>query len=104
MEKDWKLKLRYGKTKTEFKHFTVLADGIVGELVDGFECKPGNAWMSMKTWSNSADESTDMIQYVGGQIGFECNGKIEIYETEPTEPPKDEPFGYEINFAPYDSE
>jgi len=104
MEKDWKLKLRYGKTTTEYKHFTVLADGIVGELVDGFECQSGNAWMSMKTWSKSADESADMIKYVAGQIGFECKGKIEIYETEPNEPPKEEPFGYGINFTPYDSE
>jgi hypothetical protein len=30
--KDWKLKLRYGKIKIDFKHFTVLTDGIVGEL------------------------------------------------------------------------
>ncbi len=103
MDKDWKLKLRYGQIKTEFKHFTVLADGVVGDLVDGFECLPGNAWMSMKTWSNSADESADMIQYVGGQIGFECTGRIEVYETDPTEPPRDEPFGYGINFKSYDS-
>ena len=104
MEDNWKLKLRYGKIKTEFKHFTVLADGIVGELVDGFNCKSGSAWMSMKTWSSSEDESADMIQYVGEQIGFECKGEIQIYETEPTEPPKDEPFGYGINFTPYDTE
>jgi len=104
MEKDWKLKLRYGKTKTDFKHFTVLSDGIVGKLVDGFECERGNAWMSMKAWSNSIEEASDMIQYVGGQIGFECKGRIEIYETEPTEPPKDEPFAYGISFTPYESE
>ena len=58
----------------------------------------------MKTWSKSADESGEMIQYVGGQIGFKCKGKIEIYETEPEQPPKEEPFGYDINFSPYDSE
>ena len=32
MKKDWKLKLRYGKTKTSFKHYTVLANGIVRDL------------------------------------------------------------------------
>ncbi|WP_216362744.1 hypothetical protein [Formosa algae] len=96
--------MRYGKTKTEFKHFTVLADGIAGDLVDGFDCKPGNAWMSIKTWSKSADESSEMIQFIARQIGFEFRGKIEIYKTEPIEPPREEPFGYGINFKPYDSE
>ena len=27
-----------------------IADGIVGELKDGFQCRPGRAWMAM-TWS-----------------------------------------------------
>lgn len=102
MDKDWKLKLRYGKTKTPFKHFSVIADGVVRELADCFECEPGSAWMSMKTWSHSSDECADMIKYVGGEIGFECKGKIEIYETDPTEPPKDNPYGYDINFTPYE--
>jgi hypothetical protein len=99
--KDWKLKLRYGKTKTDFKHFTVLADGIVGELKDGFECRPGRAWMAMKTWAHDSDESADMIQVIGEEIGFNVDGKIEIYDTEPNEPPKDKPYGYDINFTPY---
>jgi hypothetical protein len=41
--KDWKLRLRYGKLTTTFKHFIVLADGVVGKLGDGFECRPGRA-------------------------------------------------------------
>lgn len=104
MEKDWKLKLRYGKTKTPYKHFTVIADGIVRELKDGFNCRPGKAYMGMKTWSTSTRESVDMIKVIGKQIGFEVTGKIEVFETEPTEPPGENPHGYNINLTPYDKE
>lgn len=102
MEKDWKLKLKYGKLKTPYKHYTVLGDGIVGELIDGFECRPGPAWMGMKTWAESSDESADMIQVIGKKIGFEITGKIEVFETDPTEPPKENPYGYGITFTPYE--
>ncbi len=59
--------------------------------------------MAMKTWSNSSDESAEMIVAIGREIGFTVTGKIQIYETEPIQPPKDEPFGYDINFTPFDS-
>jgi hypothetical protein len=103
-DKDWKLKLRYGKFKTTFQHFTVLADGEVGQLVDGFECPPGRAWMAMKAWATDSNESADMIQVIGEQIGFTVDGKIEIYETEPEQAPRDKPYGYAIGFTPYDAE
>jgi hypothetical protein len=102
MEKDWKLKLRYGKLETPYKHYTALADGIVEELVEGFQCPKGNAWMAMKTWASSTGESADMIKVIGQQIGFKVTGKIEVYETEPTQPPSDNPHGYDINFTPYE--
>ncbi len=102
MEKDWKLKLRYGKLCTPFHHYTVLADGIVGELVEGFNCRPGKAWMGMKTWATSTGESVDMIKVIGEQIGFTVTGSVEVYETEPTQPTQDNPHGYDIKFTPYD--
>ncbi len=98
---DWKLKLRYGQLTTPFKHFTVLADGMVGELEDGFECPPGPAYMGMKTGASDADESADMIRAIGKQIGFEVTGKIQVITTEPNEPPGDNPRGYDIQFTPY---
>lgn len=101
-ETDWKLKLRYGKLKTDFKHFTVFADGVVGELEEGFECRPGRAWMAMKTWATDANESADMIQVIGRQIGFSVDGEIEVYASEPEQPPGANPHGYEIRFTPYD--
>lgn len=104
MEKDWKLKLKYGKLKTSYSHFTVLANGIAGDLKEGFLCRQGKAWMGMKTWATSSEEAADMIRIIGQQIGFEVTGRIEIFETEPEEPPIDKPYGYGINFSPYDKE
>jgi len=101
MEKDWKLKLRYGKIKTPFKHYTAIADGIVGELIDGFDCRSGKAYMGMKTWALSTEESADMIKVIGKEIGFEVTGKIEIFSTEAIQPPKENPYGYDIVFTPY---
>ncbi len=102
-EKDWKLKLRYGKITTPYKHVKIIAEGIVDELRDGFECRPGNAFMGMKAWASSFDEAGDMIQAIGKQIGFEVTGNIEIFDTEPIEPPGENPHGYDIKFTPFDS-
>jgi len=99
--KDWKLKLRYGKLTTPFRHFTVIADGLVGQLVEGYECRPGKAYMSMKTWATDTVESTDMIKVIGKHIGFTVTGKIHVFQTEPTEPPGENPHGYDIKFTPY---
>ena len=101
-EKSWKLKLRYGKETTPYKHFTALGDGVVGDLADGFDCPKGPAIMAIKTWATDADESADMLRVIGSRIGFDATGEIQIYETEPEQPPKENPFGYDINFTPYD--
>lgn len=99
--KDWKLSLRYGKLTTPFQHFTVIADGIVGQLVDGFDCRPGKAYMGMKTWATDSGESADMIKVIGEQIGFTVTGKIEVYKTDPIEPPGENPHAYDIQFTPH---
>jgi hypothetical protein len=100
--KDWKLKLRYKKLDTQFQHFTVLADGIVGQLTQDFECRPGRAWMAMKVWAANSDECIDMMQVIGRQIGFTIDGNTKIFETEPDQPPGKNPKGYDISFTPYD--
>lgn len=102
--KDWKLKLKYGKLKTPFHHFTVIAEGMVEELEEGFECRPGKAYMGMKTWATDAEESADMIKGIGEHIGFRVTGKIEVFTTEPKEPPGENPRGYDIQFTPYDED
>jgi hypothetical protein len=101
---NWKLELRYGRLVTPYKHFTAIADGVAGELQDGFECRPGNAVMSIKTWATDADESAHMIRLIGQQIGFATSGKIEIYETKAEQPPGENPYGYDIQFVPYDGD
>jgi hypothetical protein len=60
--------------------------------------------MGMKMWAGSTGEAADMMQVIGGQIGFTVTGKIEIFETEPAEPPGENPRGYGINFTPFDDE
>lgn len=101
---DWKLRLRYGKDVTPFSHFTLIADGIVVDLVDGFECRQGAAIMSMKAWAADSAEAAEMVAAIGRQIGFDVTGKIEIYETAPDQPPREGPHGYAIAFVPYDPE
>jgi hypothetical protein len=100
-EKDWKLKLRYGTISTPYKHFTVIAKGIVSDLVEGFECRNGSAVMGMKIWAETIEESADVFQSIGAQIGFEVTGDMQIFETEPTEPPGEDRCGYDINFTPF---
>ena len=78
-----------------------MAEGIVGDLKGGFACRQGPAFMGMKMWATSADEATDMMHVIGQDIGFTVSGRVQIYETEPAEPPGDAPHGYDIQFTPF---
>lgn len=99
--KDWKLKLRYGKSTTPFLHYSIIGEGKVEELLDGFECPKGSAFMGMKVWAESIDEAADVFQSIAEQIGFIITGKIQIYSTDPLEPPEENPYGYDITFTPF---
>ena len=104
-DRDWKLKLRYGKVKTpytHYTHYTAIGDGVIEELNQEYECPKGKAFMSIKTWATDTEESADMLRVIGNQIGFKASGKVEIYVTEAEQPPKENPFGYDIKFTPYD--
>ena len=98
---DWRQKLKDGRIQTPFNHYSLLADGIAEDLASGFECPPGRAWMSLKVWAPSEEAAVDMVQAIGNKIGFELDGKIMLYETEPDEPPAERPFAYSIDFTPY---
>ncbi len=39
---------------------------------------------------------------IGGNIGFDVTGRTHIYDTAPEQPPKENPFGYDIKFTPFD--
>jgi hypothetical protein len=101
-DKAWKLKLRYGRLKTPYSHYTVLAEGIVGRLSEGFSCRPGPAWMGIKAWASSSGESADMIRAIGQQVGFTVTGRVHVYSTDPEQPPGENPLGYDITFTPFD--
>lgn len=102
--KNWKLELRYGRRTTPYSHYTGIAEGEVGELIDGFSCQAGPAFMGMKMWASSTGEAADMIRVIGSRIGFTTTGRIDIYETEPAEPPGENPRGYDIQFTPFKRE
>jgi hypothetical protein len=100
----WKLKLRYGQLKTAFTHYSVVAEGEAGIVAEGFVCRPGSAFMGMKTWASSTDEATDMARVIGREIGFTVTGRTYVYDTEPTEPPGETPRAYDITFTPFDAD
>jgi hypothetical protein len=50
--KNWKLKLRYGRMKTAFRHFTVLAEGDVVSPNEDFETGLGPSIFGMKVWAS----------------------------------------------------
>lgn len=86
---------------TSFQHFTVLGDGTIGDLQDGFEAPPGPGIMAMKVWANDTDEAVHMLTVIGRQIGFDVQGEIQVFETEPDRAPTEHPFGYDITFTAY---
>ena len=103
-EPDWKLKLRYGRLTTPFQHYFVLAEGVAGALRAGFDCPAGPAFMGMKAWAASPEEARHMAAVIGRDIGFDANGRIDIYEAEASQPPRENPFGYDIRFTPFNED
>jgi hypothetical protein len=100
--KNWKLKLRYGRMKTAFHHFTVLAEGEVVSPNKDFGTGLGPSFFGMKVWASDSDEAIDMVRAIGQHLGFASTGRIYVYDTDPTEPPGTEPHGYELKFTPYE--
>ena len=100
---NWKLELKYGRLKTPFTHFTLIIDGIASNVEASFNCRDGRAFMAMKVWATSQDEAIDMARTIGPEIGFVVDGNIQLYDTEPEQPPGDNPHAYSINFTPYEN-
>ncbi len=92
--------LKYEKYTTEYNHYTALAAGTVS---DGqtFNCPDGHAYLGMKMWVKSVEECAELFKAVGMQIGFTATDQVEIYETEPIEPPAERTYAYDINFNPF---
>ncbi len=60
--------------------------------------------MAMKGWATDADAAADLRRFTSGRIGFKMAGRVEIHETPPDQPPRENPFGYDISFVPYDGD
>lgn len=99
--KDWKIRLRYNKLTTPFNHYTLIADVTVGEIDDNYNCPPGNAFVALKVWAESDDQAVDILEQEGIDIGFTIKNKVQIYYTDPEQPPGESPIVYSINFTPY---
>lgn len=102
-DKDWKLKLRYGKLITPFQHYTIIAEGLMTDEIKESKFTKGKGFMGMKIWASSNEESTDVFQSVGIQIGFKITGNILVYKSDPLEPPRESPYAYDINFSRFSS-
>jgi hypothetical protein len=93
---NWKLKLRYGKLITPYKHFTSITKGVVE---DNSSYSPGSAFMGVKIWASTYDEAADLTESISEQVRFTITDKIEIFDTEPQEPPHEKPYGYDLSFT-----
>lgn len=100
--KDWKVRLRYGKLHTPYSHFTLLGAGELTNELTWNDCRPGPAILSMKIWASCQDEAFDVFRSVAHQIEFEIDDKIELYDTDPKNPPKVEPYAYDLMFTPFE--
>jgi hypothetical protein len=78
--KNWKLKLRYGKLTTIYKHFTAITKGVVEEESS---YSPGNAFMGVKLWAATYDDAADLVESIAAQEKFKITGAIEIFDTDP---------------------
>lgn len=99
---DWKLKLRYGQLETPYTYYTVLSDGDVVEPNEEMQSICGPAILGMKVWATDTEEAAAVIKNLGRYLGFEIKGKMEIYETDPLQPPTENPSGYDANITPYE--
>lgn len=99
--KDWKLKLRYGKLITPYKHFTIIAPVLINDHIVSLNAAPGKAYIGIKMWALDINEATKIIMSVAKEFGFTITGKIEVYSTDAQNPPKDEPYAYDLNFSYY---
>jgi hypothetical protein len=86
-----------------YQHYTVIAKGIVGELASGFYCPKGIAFMGMKVWAASRQDAIDMIHDNAPRIGFTVTDKVEIFKTKASQPIKEDPSWYDVQFTPFNT-
>jgi len=100
--KNWKLLLKYGRLSTPYKHFTLIIDGEVTELMEHVEAQIGPCFMGLKVWATDENEAFDVAAQISKHLGFNPTGRVSLYETEPQQPPSDNPSAYGATFTPYE--
>jgi len=100
---DWKLKLRYGKLKTPFSHFTVIADCEVMKPNEDLGSYGERGFFALKVWAENTDEAAHMTRLFAKHYDLKADGKANVYDTEPVNPPEENPSGYDPNFTPYEN-
>ena len=85
----------------ELKHFAVIADGVAGSAASKHGANPGPAYAGIKVWASSPEEAIQTARQFAEQAGFKMTGKIDVYETKPSEPARDTPHAYDIKFTSY---
>ncbi len=100
--KNWKLDLRYGRTKTPFTHFTLIINGEILEADTEAGVAQGPCIMGLKVWATNEEEAVDVAYSVAKRLGFTVSGKIQFYLTEPHQPPSENPSAYGATFTPYE--
>jgi hypothetical protein len=74
-DKDWKLKLRYGKLETPYIHFTIIAPIVIEQYITDFKATPGKAYIGINVWASDSDEAIDVLQNIGEHTGYKVSGK-----------------------------
>ena len=64
----------------------MIADGVAGPGAAKHGGKPGPAYAGIKVWASSPDEAIETGRPVLELAGFTMKGKIDVYETAPSEP------------------
>ena len=98
---DWKALYQSGRLETPYRHYAVIMNGVAGRKAADFGAKPGPAFMGMKIWASSSAEAAQMARSYAERASFTIRGEIEVYATDPTEPPRDEPYAYSVKVTSY---
>lgn len=99
--KDWKLKLRYGKLTTPYQHYTIIVPVVIEKYIEDFSAQPGIAYAGIKMWATDTEEAANITHWLGEEKGYMVDGNIEIYKTDPEQPPGDSSHAYDVKFTYY---
>lgn len=99
---DWKLKLRYGKLKTQFTHYTVIVECEVLEPHENLGSHGERGFFGLKVWAENEDEAAHLTMLVAKHYDLKVGKTFDVFKTDPVQPPGEQPSSYDANFTPYE--